>query len=204
MDVPDSALPSPVDALLLEYVPQRPPRPPSPPVDSSTPIGRAIAGFYLAVEAVDESDRIREAADWLEQQNTLLEWRRNLVDTTTPEPSADSARAAGEESRRKYTAIAHGITQVETVRHRARTMLREITATARRAGESLERSCTGSHTTDISTAMSAAIRREAIVVAETAVRQINHQTRLVLDLDPTTATIAVEDWQASHGLSIDP
>ncbi|MGH3726284.1 MAG: hypothetical protein ACRDUS_19425 [Mycobacterium sp.] len=207
MDAPESALPALVDSLLLESAPPRPPRPPSPPVDSSTPIGRAIAGFYLAIEAVDESDRTREVADWWDRQNALLEWRRKVVDTSASEQEGlrqlieHSGRVApyAKESRRKYIAIAHGITHVETVRRHARSKLGEIAATATRTRELLER-CEESRPADINAAVHVAIRREVIAVTEAAVRQINDQTRLVLNLDRTTATTAVEDWLARHDL----
>lgn len=156
--------------------PPRAPRPASPAVDTSTPMGRAIAGFYLAFEAVDDSDRIREAAEWLGQQH-----------------------APAVESRPKYLALAKGITTVEKVRHHVRSTLREIDATAARTAERLSQD-SADLSPDIKEAINAAVRRETIEVCDRAVRMINGQTRLVLDLDDVTATITIDDWLASRGL----
>ncbi|MUM18827.1 hypothetical protein BI330_19480 [Mycobacterium sp. CBMA 623] len=154
--------------------PQRPPRPPLPAVDASTPVGRAVAGFYLAFEAVDHADRIREAANW-------------------------PARQGGAGSREKYLALAHGITTVEQIRGRARSRLRELGATATRTAQFLAQ-CSVDHPSDIDAAVNVALRHEETIVGDTAVRQINAQTRAVLDLDETTAAVSVHDWLTRHGL----
>jgi hypothetical protein len=178
MDVPRCALPSLVDSSMPESAPsQRPARPASPAVDTSTPVGRAVAGFYLAFEAVDDSDRIREAADRLGRQHA---------------PESDS--------RQKYLALAHGVANVEKIRRHAQRTLREIATTATRTAERLTED-SADLPSDISDAIDAAVRRESIAVCERAVHMINEQTRVVLDLDEVTATITVDDWLASHGLT---
>ncbi|ALR11727.1 hypothetical protein [Mycobacteroides saopaulense] len=177
MDVPRCELPALVESLVAESAPaQRPPRPPSPAVDTSTPLGRAVAGFYLAFEAVDDSDRIREAADRMGREHA---------------PEADS--------RQKYLALAHGITNVEKVRGYVRRTLHEITATAARTAERLVQD-SAELPSGLNEAIHAAVRRESTAVCERAVDMINRQTRLVLDLDEVTTTITVDDWLTSHGL----
>ncbi|WP_139361438.1 MULTISPECIES: hypothetical protein [unclassified Mycobacterium] len=178
MDVPRCALPSLVDSALPESAPsQRPPRPASPAVDTSTPIGRAVAGFYLAFEAVDDSDRIREAANRLGQQHP---------------PESDA--------RQKYLALAHGISHVEAIRRHAHHTLREIATTAARTAERLTQD-SANLPSEINDAIDAAVRRESIAVCDRAVQMINSQTRLVLNLDEVTATITVDEWLTSHGLT---
>ncbi|MGH3956514.1 MAG: hypothetical protein ACRDTI_21020 [Mycobacterium sp.] len=178
MDAPRCALPSLVDSPPPESGPsERPPRPASPAVDTSTPIGRAVAGFYLAFEAVDDSDRIRQTANRLGRQHA---------------PESDS--------RQKYLALAHGITHVETVRRHAHHTLREIANTAARTAERLTQDA-ANLPSDINDAIDAAVRRESIAVCDRAVQMINGQTRLVLDLDEVTTAITVDDWLASHGLA---
>lgn len=100
MDVPQCALSSLTETPSASS--RRPSRPPSPAVDRSTPIGRAVAGFYLAFEAVDDSDRLREAANSVGSRQT---------------PESDS--------RDKYLALATAITNVEKfgVMRRARCVI---------------------------------------------------------------------------------
>lgn len=204
MPVPESDLLSLVDSMLIESTPPpRPPRPPAPAVDSSTSVGRAVAGFYLAFEAIDESDRAREAAAWQDRQNRILEWRSRI---NTPEDlrqlieNIGPAISRGAESRRKYLALATAIATVEKVRRDARRDLRAVAATAVRTAQLLT-SCATAHTSDIVAATDAALRRETLTINGAAARKINGQTKLVLDLDEITATTAVEDWLARHGLA---
>lgn len=175
MDVPQCALSSLSESLSAP--PQRPQRPPSPATDTSTPIGRAVAGFYLAFEAVDDSDRLREATNWVGRQHS-------------PETN----------SRQKYLALATGITNVEKIRRHVGGTLREIAATAARTAQRLADDAT-SLPADIDDAIKAAVRHESLAVCDRAVRMINSQTRLVLDLDEVTAAISVDDWLASHRLT---
>ncbi|WJR36144.1 hypothetical protein P3F83_12800 [Mycobacteroides immunogenum] len=174
MDVPRCALSALTESLSAP--PQRPSRPPSPAADTSTPIGRAAAGFYLAFEAVDDSDRLREAANWVGSQQA---------------PESDS--------RQKYLALATAITKVEQIRRHAGRTLRDIAATASNTAARLTDD-TGL-SPDINDAIKAAVRHESVAVCERAVRMINHQTRLVLDLDEVTAAMTVDDWLTSHRLT---
>ncbi|SII71927.1 Uncharacterised protein [Mycobacteroides abscessus subsp. abscessus] len=89
-------------------------------MDRSTPIGRAVAGFYLAFEAVDDSDRLREAANSVGSRQT---------------PESDS--------RSKYLALATAITNVEKIRRHAARTLRDIAATASNTAARLTDSRTG-------------------------------------------------------------
>lgn len=175
MDVPQCALSSLTESLSAP--PQRPSRPPSPAVDTSTPIGRAVAGFYLAFEAVDDSDRLREAANWLGSRQS---------------PQADS--------REKYLALAQAITTVEKIRRHAGRTLRDIAATASGTAARLTDELTGL-SSDINDAINAAVRHESAVVSDRAVQLINDQTRVVLDLDDVTAAMAVDHWLVSHRLN---
>ncbi|MEU9809188.1 hypothetical protein [Mycobacterium sp. NPDC050853] len=156
-------------------------------MDTSTPIGRAVAGFYLAFEAADDSDRIREAADWLDRQNALLEGRTPPVDNAP-------------ESRRKYLALASGIIDVEKIRRRAGRRLRDIDTTAAHTAELLKQ-CSVGRPSDIDGAVDGATRHERIVISVTAVQMINSQTRAVLALGEATAAMTVDEWLASHGLT---
>lgn len=177
MDVPRCGLPSPVDSPLSESGPrQRPLRPSSPAVDTSTPIGRAVAGFYLAFEAVDDSDRLRDATNRLGQPDA---------------PEADT--------REKYLALARAITTVETIRRHAGSTLREISARAARTAGRLTPD-TADLPSDINDAIHAAVRSESIAVCERAVQLINDQTRVVLDLDEVTTTMTVHGWLTSRDL----
>lgn len=175
MDVPQCALPSLTETPSASS--RRPSRPPSPAVDRSTPIGRAVAGFYLAFEAVDDSDRLREAANSVGSRQT---------------PESDS--------RGKYLALANAITNVEKIRRHAARTLRDIAATASNTAARLTDSRTGLPS-DINDAINAAVRHESVAVCQRAVGMINDQTRLVLNLDEVTATMSVDEWLASHRLA---
>ncbi len=175
MDVPQCALSSLTETPSASS--QRPSRPPSPAVDRSTPIGRAVAGFYLAFEAVDDSDRLREAAN-----------------------SVGSRQAPESDSRGKYLALANAITNVEKIRRHAARTLRDIAASASNTATRLTDSRTGLPS-DINDAINAAVRHESVAVCQRAVGMINDQTRLVLDLDEVTATMSVDEWLMSHRLA---
>lgn len=200
-------------------------RPSAGPLPTS-PLGKAIRGFGLAVEAVVDSDDAVVSADWERRQNTLRRWRDQMQSDAPIDPAADVAARIvrgekvdlGEEIAPRWKEMLTDLQEAmlwasrrsaETER-KAKALFdghKRCETIERRAKERMaeivyaaEARIAERPEEDVAgrQALIAEAQQEVRVVSETAIQRVSVQTRHILDLDDNTAAISVGEWLARH------
>ncbi|PVA88031.1 hypothetical protein D2E98_25605 [Mycobacteroides abscessus] len=98
---------------------------------------------------------------------------------------------------RRLTVISEGFRQIRVVIGRTRDRLVEVMGKARKRIEQVP-----PENVERQKALVSGVQHEAIIISEIGVKRINTQTRRVLDLDESTASVSVTEWLARHGLDV--
>ncbi len=186
---------------------------PMPPVDLSafgsrgSPMDQAGRGFGLAVQATDAAFYAVRMGAWRERQQLAQVWLADL-DNQGPGGEFAELRARLEKLNgdrleqatvmaRRLTVISEGFRQIRVVIGRTRDRLVEVMGKARKRIEQVP-----PENVERQKALVSGVQHEAIIISEIGVKRINTQTRRVLDLDESTASVSVTEWLARHGLDV--
>lgn len=219
-----------VDALLNE--PRPAPFEPYKVPDGAFPLAHATTGLYLAANAIAEADYHRAVSDWQKRQQILQKWRKRLESRPVPhtrlvtmditrgtQPTLKRRRGLDTdqyetmlttlelifrwpqlrdaERARKHRSLADRFSSVSTIFRRCEQRTHEILQHAKNRIEALEPSDHAGRTQIVASA-----HYDLATTSETAIGRINTQTRRILDLDETTASISVKEWLRDHGLLV--
>ncbi len=168
---------------------------------------QAGRGFGLAVQATDAAFYAVRTEAWRERQQLARVWLADL-DRQGPGGQFAELRARLEKVNgdrfaqatvmaRRLAVISEGFRQVRVVIGRTTGRLVEVMDKARKRIEQVP-----PENVERQKALVSGVQHELIIISEIGVKRINTQTRRVLDLDESTASVSVTEWLARHGLDV--
>lgn len=162
-------------------------------------------GFGLAVQALRRADYATQLQQWGERQRLARQWLTELqqagpggnftdLRACIDEVGWDSLKQALVIGRRSNVTV-EAYQQIRAVIDRATERLAEVTDSTRARAEQMP-----PDESEQRRVLAQQAHHEMTNIRRVGVQRINTQTRRVLDLLDSTATVTVDEWLARHGL----